>query len=712
MASATATAPANPRTTSNARGLVWAALGLFAWGAAPLVGYPQLAWPALAAGVLAAVVAIAQSALAMRRSDLCSLLSLDLVPLLGGRAGGPRVTARRWSLGWPGRPRSIKVQYAPNPGEIPPGFAAEIATTARTHLGGSYRLRRNDRVRGLLVLKLDSKSQLDDSTPVEVPKERALRIVGELIGPTATVKDVDLDEAGTVKAMELTHRASTRLVASGYRNRIERTVSSTLPGGRWRALWDMEGDRVRFEVRPSLPDCVWLEPITPPNDDPLNNYEAVEIPFGVDEDGEVLVWKPAISPQCLIVGGTGSGKTSTTHAMLVNITQFGWPVWIADGKAVEFLGFRDWPNVQVVASSIEEQVAVIHRAWELMEHRYQLITRGQARVDDFTPVMVFVDEFTDLKANLTSWYSTIKVKGDPNKPATLAELGSLARKGRTSRVHLVMSTQRGDAEILTGEMRENFTQRISVGRISPQSAQMMWDNPVTGVALPRGQRGRSMAINGVGDVVEAQCYRTPDPAKVIGGSEEAELLERARPAESVQERLLIRAPEAQADLDSGEIVEPTFTEYLNAEWIKASEHPDLDPLTANPGEGNGPSGRELSSPMAMLGLTGASRGPMPRPRQQQLTQLDEDGMSPELEADAAATPGDLDGYSDDLPVGASQVRAGDLIEVNGTWVVVEDDSDDAFGDDGSVSLLWRDGDEDGEVLLGADEMVRVRRPEF
>ena len=199
-------------------------------------------------------------------------------------------------------------------------------------------------------------------------------------------------------------------------------------------------------------------------------------------------------------GFVPTSNTSTTHALLAHITQYGWPVWIADGKAIEFLGFRDWPNVQVVASSIEEQVAVIHRAWELMEHRYQLITQGRARIEEFEPLMVFVDEFTDLKANLLSWYSTIKVKGDPSKPATLAELGSLARKGRTSRVHIVMATQRGDAEILTGEMRENFTQRISVGRISPQSAQMMWDNPVTGVTLPR-EIGRASCRERVSDPV-------------------------------------------------------------------------------------------------------------------------------------------------------------------------------------------------------------------
>src|SRR5699024_4138860 len=129
-----------------------------------------------------------------------------------------------------------------------------------------------------------------------------------------------------------------------------------------------------FEVRPSLPETVWLKPLAAPDGDLLTNYEGVAIPFAVDEDGRERCWRPAVRQQGTMVGSSGSGKTSTTHALLVLEAQYGWPVCNEDGKAVEFLGYRSWPIVQIVASTIKPQVAVIRRAWQVMSQRYDLIT--------------------------------------------------------------------------------------------------------------------------------------------------------------------------------------------------------------------------------------------------------------------------------------------------------------------------------------------------
>ena len=234
------------------------------------------------------------------------------------------------------------------------------------------------------------------------------------------------------------------------------------------------------------------------------------------------------SPNRLFLVGEAFIPTHNTvaeHTLLVQASRYGWPVWVVDGKSVEFLAHQDWPNVQVVATSIQEQVAVIHRAWELMEHRYSLITSGRASVKDFTPLLLFIDEWADFRGNLTNWYAEVKVKGEPTKPPAFVKVSSLARKGRTSRVHLVFGTQRPDAEYFGGDMRDNFRARISMGRLSPQGAMMMWENPAVGVSLPRGKRGRGTAIDDDNRPVEVQDYLTPKPGEAPPGSEDAARLE-------------------------------------------------------------------------------------------------------------------------------------------------------------------------------------------
>ena len=117
---------------------------------------------------------------------------------------------------------------------------------------------------------------------------------------------------------------------------------------------------------------------------------------------------------------------------MASVARQGWPAWVVDGKCVEFIGFRPWPNVQIVAARIEEQVAVIGQAWQVMEARYQLIWTGQAAESDFEPLFLLVDEFTDLRANLLQWYETVKAKaspktkGDPRIPPAL----ELVRRGQ------------------------------------------------------------------------------------------------------------------------------------------------------------------------------------------------------------------------------------------------------------------------------------------
>ena len=359
------------------------------------------------------------------RHDLHDRLVEALAPYLGVRHLDRRtVRLRSWTRGWPGLPRRVLVRYAPGAPDGDPSWRTSIVDVVNARLLGTYRVARHDRLKCRLQLVPAVAAEASDPPHCQVRAERAIT---ELIGPTATITGCELD-GQQLRSITVTHQAGAKLAAGGYRARVERVISTMLPG-RWRAVWDLEGDSVRFEVRPSLPGSVWLPGAVPDNvEDLLANYRQVRIPFGVDEDGEELAWFPARTPHVLLVGTTGSGKTSAGHALVAQVAAHGWPVWVGDSKRVEFLEFRDWPNVQVVAGSIPAQVALIYRAWELMEHRYELIESGRARVADFEPLFVVLDEYAEFVAGLSEWYPMIKVRG------VLASLSAMAlMKARTAR---------------------------------------------------------------------------------------------------------------------------------------------------------------------------------------------------------------------------------------------------------------------------------------
>jgi S-DNA-T family DNA segregation ATPase FtsK/SpoIIIE len=712
-----------PRAVTHVRdGVLLATAGIAAAGVAPLAGYPYLAVPALVGGLGSGAAVAVTGERAKRRGELQDRVLEALAPLLGVRQLDRRIVKlRRWSGTWPGLPGWVRIYYAPGAPDNDPLWKDEICARLAARLLGRYRVTRHDPLRCTLWLEL-----IAAGTEAEPPyaQVRAERAITELIGVTARVTAVELD-GEDLRSITVAHQAAAKLSAAGYRNRIERVISTMMPG-RWRAVWDLERDEVRFEVRPTLPTCVWMSDrpaaLDVPVDDLLRNYREVRIPCAIDEDGREVAWYPARVPHVMLTGGTGTGKTSMAHSLLGQITAFGWPVWILDAKRVEFLALRTWPNVQIVAGAIWQQVALVRAAWELMEYRYSLIEAGQAQVSDFEPLVVFLDEFAEFRSNLGEWYAQIKVKGDPSRPPTLAEVASLARKGRTARVHLVLSTQRPDAEFLGGEMRDNFGMRLSMGRLSPQGAMMMWESPVVGVTLPRACTGRAMATHEDGRPVEVQCYRFPD-LEAAPGTPENDLLEAIRPTEARWPRLIIIPPHsvpADDDLDpetAAEVTEPTFRDYAHAAWDLASARPDLDPLTPHGRVAEG-TGRELSSTLASLGIR--TRIPTPRPRVLELVVSGADPVPPATHGAAYALDGydeddDYDGYLPAVPVTLNDLSVGDLIEVDegsGVWVVVDEMPEEDLLEPGMVAISWRgDGDESGSISLADDTRIPVRRPE-
>ncbi|MDN5804136.1 MAG: hypothetical protein L0H26_06050 [Microlunatus sp.] len=670
-----------------------AAGGFVAADLTPYVGLVQCGSAVLGLGALASGITAVR---ASRRSELIQSVHRALAGLIGPPAS-TRIKARRWRRGFVGVPERLTVWFDPQARSSDPTWAPRLLEICRTRTGVRYELVRVDERRRRIVLRAVAGKT---SGVIDAPEVlRATRIVEDLIGATATVT-VKASETTPVGGIEVTHK-NARLAASGYRARVERSVSALLPG-RWRAHWDLVGDTVRFEPRPELPGSLWL-PVRDLPPEVLQDYRRLVIPLGVDEDGHEASWQPSQVPHMLVSGGTGTGKTQLDYSVLGYLTRAGLPVWILDGKGSEFVDFQDWPGVQVVANTVEEQVAMIHQLVQLMRHRYHLIRTKQARLADFEPLFVFLDEWTDFVAELFDWYVEVKGKNGPAKPPTIREEGSLARKARQSAIHMIKSLQRPDVALLGGhggEVRSNFGMRVSMGRLDQQGAMMMWGNPVTGTTTPRATPGRAVAVGHAGDPVEIQCYRFP-ALDAHPDSEEGELLAALRPAASLHdrhERYVVVPPEEELDHETA----ATFTHYQRAMWVPASSRPDLDPV-AQYALVDALRGRELASVSTVLGqrpapvVAGADAGRV---------------EDPPLEQERPADPFELYLDEEDVPASQDEIEIGDLVQLPDTdqWVTVESEVGEDLLDSEAVSIFWCDDEgESGCLAVTAGDLITVRR---
>ncbi|MCS5524795.1 FtsK/SpoIIIE domain-containing protein [Curtobacterium flaccumfaciens pv. oortii] len=537
------------------------AVGLLGVGVALALGHLPVAWVIAIITVLGAAAATTFGIRAQQRSQFMDGAIEAVSGSIGARMPSRElVRPSRWTGGWIGVPQRIQIRYAAIVNDTDPGFVESVLEHLRRRLGSQYRVRKHNVRRCVLLLEIDP----TELAPKNPEVERAKKVVRDLLGAAPGKVSVETADDGTITAITVRDELGVRASMASYRARVDKALSSMLPG-QWRSKWKLEEDQVRFEVRPAMPERI-LHPILPsyPAVD-HRTYDGARIPIAVDEDGNEIVWQPSVSPHLLIVGGTGSGKTSGEHTIVTDLAMRLYRIWILDGKRIEFAGFRDWPNVELVASKVEHQVRMLHAAHDLMEQRYSLIESGKARISDFEPLFLVIDEYATFQARVERWYKSVKPKGGPTKAPVFDLIPDLARLARTAKIHMVLGIQRPDVTFLGGEMRDNFGARLSLGRLSPQGANMMWDSFGIGVAVPRNKRGRGVALNDDSNPVDVQTYFTPDPAKVTEDNvDDLAFLDRLRSVEVVHPRKMIIDPRPEVDGDKGVMLEPMYEEWASA----------------------------------------------------------------------------------------------------------------------------------------------------
>ena len=251
--------------------------------------------------------------------------------------------------------------------------------------------------------------------------------------------------------------------------------------------------RVRLYAVPAvsdLPDMIqWQEKYLSQQSFVLNLGESFTGPVTVDL---------AKIPHILLGGATGSGKSVLLKLLLMQAKKKGAEVCIAD-----FKGGVDFPTVwhQKCRMCFEEQstLELLTELTEELERRKQLLTlSGQPNIDRYNeatdenlPRYIFAcDEVAEMldKTGLTKDQKETVGKIE-------SKLSVIARQGRAFGIHLILATQRPDANILSGQIKNNLNIRIC-GRADHVLSQIILDNTEAADQIPDYAQGRFITQDG------------------------------------------------------------------------------------------------------------------------------------------------------------------------------------------------------------------------
>lgn len=386
-------------------------------------------------------------------------------------------------------------------------------------------------------------------------------------------KDEDYLLSVTVKNVD-----GTELALPGKQRTALIKLTTRLPAGRFVPEVDPRNDQIIFGRSKPLPAMVVATKEHAPLLASHTAYKDFVVPLGVGEDGMQAVWHPKKDAHLLIIGGTGGGKTIAEHGIIQRLAQAGWRTWLVDGKQVEFTGYRNWENIEFLAQTEEEHVRVLKLAHDTMRERYKLMRKGEAKAEDFDPIVVVIDELTSLLEAVKDLYQETKEKGMPAKNPVLGWVANIGRLGRTAKIHLVVGLQRPDANIMGGEARDNFGCRLSVGKLqSKEASMMMWDNPAIGVSVPN-IKGRGIAMLPNGSLGQVQGTYSANPDSDHDDYHQG-MVEFMRPKVSIYQRINIAEPSLHVDSEDDRIM---WSDIVEADLIDENGRTihHLDPVSS------------------------------------------------------------------------------------------------------------------------------------
>lgn len=196
----------------------------------------------------------------------------------------------------------------------------------------------------------------------------------------------------------------------------------------------------------------------------LTTDKTLPLAIGKTITGKTFIADLADMPHLLVAGATGQGKSVGLNVMLMSLLAKCTPdemkLVLIDPKKVELSVYQHLADSYLAAPVVTEETEaarVLRNLCNVMDERYTLISSiGKRNIREYNEcpiveslpyIVVVIDEYGDLI--MTSGKGVEK------------SICRLAQKARAVGIHLIISTQRPSATIVTGNIKANFPTRIA-----------------------------------------------------------------------------------------------------------------------------------------------------------------------------------------------------------------------------------------------------------
>lgn len=209
-----------------------------------------------------------------------------------------------------------------------------------------------------------------------------------------------------------------------------------------------------------------------------NNKNPLLVSLGKSVSGQSYFADLHKMPHLLIAGATGSGKSITTHNIIVSLLYRNSPdnlrFIMIDPKRVELTMYQGIPHLLTpVVKDAKKAVVALNWAVKEMERRLEILEEAKVQnieayhkkthkqfenvkpEDDISQlpermpyIAIFIDEMSDL---MTAYPRELE-----------GAIVRLAQMARATGIHLILSTQRPSKKVVTGLIKANIPTRIAL----------------------------------------------------------------------------------------------------------------------------------------------------------------------------------------------------------------------------------------------------------